>query len=537
MTDIDRFKRLGLSEKVLDAICKKGFEEPTPIQVLTIPVMLRDDTNIIVQAQTGTGKTAAFGLPLIEMINPKEKTVQALIVTPTRELAIQVSEEINSLRGFSTIQVIPVYGGQSIDQQLRRLKRGVHIVVGTPGRIIDHINRKTLNLSNIEYLILDEADEMLNMGFIEDMEEIMKHTNPHKRTLLFSATIPPRIKTLAGKYMTGYEFITVEKQKPTVSLTEQIYYEVQASDKFEALCRIIDIEENFYGLVFCRTKNDVDEVFSHLVERGYDAGFIHGDISQAQREKTLDKFKKKKINVLVATDVAARGLDVYNMTHVINYAIPQDPDGYVHRIGRTGRAGKQGTAITFITPSEYQKLIFIQHRAKSDIKKLKIPNVKEIINAKTKKINEQILTLKSEQIDANYYNWAKKLLESNNATELLARLLNYSFDSKLNPSLYNEIQDVPDKKREIEMKGRTRLFVALGKKDKITPEKLVRFIFENTGVKKSAINDVEVYNEFSFITAPFKEAEIILGIFRKKSGKGRSLIVKARKKRDLVHSK
>ncbi|MBE9592262.1 MAG: DEAD/DEAH box helicase, partial [Proteobacteria bacterium] len=220
--------------------------------------------NIIAQAQTGTGKTAAFGLPLIEMINSSERSVQALIITPTRELAIQVSEEISSFKGNSGIQAIPVYGGQSIDQQLRRLKKGVHIVVGTPGRVIDHIKRKTLNLKDIEYLILDEADEMLNMGFIEDMEEIMSHTNPHKRTLLFSATMPSRIKALASKYMGDYEFITVKKQQLTTSLTEQIYYEVKASDKFEALCRIIDIEEDFYGLVFCRTKNDVDSTVSHL---------------------------------------------------------------------------------------------------------------------------------------------------------------------------------------------------------------------------------------------------------------------------------
>jgi len=531
MTDIERFKQLGLSEEVIEAISKKGFEEPTPIQTLTIPVMLRDETNIIVQAQTGTGKTAAFGLPLIEMIDPKQRSVQAMIVTPTRELAIQVSEEISSLKGNTGIQVIPVYGGQSIDQQLRRLKKGVHIVVGTPGRVIDHLNRKTLNLRDIEYLILDEADEMLNMGFIEDVEEIMKHTNPHKRTLLFSATIPAKIKTLARKYMAGYEFITVEKQKPTVSLTEQIYYEVRSSDKFEALCRIVDIEEDFYGLVFCRTKNDVGEVTNHLIERGYDADVIHGDISQSQREKTLGRFKKKKINILVATDVAARGLDVNDMTHVINYSLPHDPESYVHRIGRTGRAGKEGTAITFITPSEYHKLMFIQRKAKTDIKKLKVPNVKDIIRAKTRKINEDIAAMNSEEVDANYYNWAKRLLENNNTTELLAKILNYSFDDKLNPGLYNEIKELSGRNKKIELEGKSRLFVAMGKKDKITPAKLVKYVFENTGVNKSDIDQVEVYNEFSFITVPFKEAKTILGIFQKKSGKGRSLVVKARAKK------
>jgi len=532
MKDKIKFEHLGLSQRVLDAIHEKGFEEPSSIQALTIPVMLRNDTDIIAQAQTGTGKTAAFGLPLIEMINSHNRSVQALIITPTRELAIQVSEEIRSLKGNSGIQVIPIYGGQSIDQQLRRLKRGVHIVVGTPGRVIDHLKRKTLNLRDIEHLILDEADEMLNMGFIEDMEEIMKHTNPEKRTLLFSATIPPRIKALASKYMADYKFITVKKQPITVSLTEQIYYEVKASDKFEALCRIIDIEEDFYGLVFCRTKNDVDSVVGHLIDRGYDADAIHGDISQAQREKTLGKFRRKQINVLVATDVAARGIDVVNMTHVINYALPHDPEAYVHRIGRTGRAGKAGTAITFITPSEYNKLMFIKRKAKTDIKKLKVPNVKDIIKAKKNKINEDITAINSEEIGDTYYNWAKKLLNDNNPTQIVAKLLNYSFDDKLNPGMYNEIKDLSGRNRKIEMEGRTRLFVALGRKDKISPSKLVKFIFENTGVRNSVIDQVEVYSDFSFITVPFNEAETILGVFQKKSGKKKSLVVKAKKKKN-----
>jgi Superfamily II DNA and RNA helicases len=288
------FSDLGLSAKVLEAINKKGFEEPTAIQIITIPIMLRDDTNIIAQAQTGTGKTAAFGLPLIEMINQDSNTVQALILTPTRELAIQVAEEINSLKGDKDLIIVPIYGGQSIDQQLRRLKKGVHIVVGTPGRIIDHLNRKTLKIGEIEHLILDEADEMLNMGFIDDMEEIMKHTNPNKRTLLFSATIPRRIKDLAHKYMEGYEFLTVKNEQLVNALTEQIYFEVKASDKFETLCRIIDIEDGFYGLIFCRTKSDVNSLAAHLNDRGYDAEAIHGDITQAQREKTLGKIQEAK---------------------------------------------------------------------------------------------------------------------------------------------------------------------------------------------------------------------------------------------------
>ena len=513
------FNDLGLSAKALDAINKKGFEEPTEIQAMTIPVMLRDDTNIIAQAQTGTGKTAAFGLPLIEMVNTDSRTVQALILAPTRELAIQISEEISSLKGDKNIKVVPIYGGQSIDQQLRRLKKGVHIVVGTPGRVIDHLNRKTLKLGEIEHLILDEADEMLNMGFIEDMEEIMKHTNPAKRTLLFAATMPGRIKDLAHKYMDGYELLTAKKEQLTTNLTEQIYFEVKASDKFEALCRIIDIEDDFYGLVFCRTKSDVDSVVTHLVDRGYDAEAIHGDISQAQRERTLGNFKKQRVNILVATDVAARGIDIINLTHVINYSLPQDPDSYVNRIGRTGRAGNEGTAITFITPSEYKRLMFIQRIAKTDIKKSKVPKVKDVIKAKKKKIYDDLTTILEDEIDTKYYDWAKKLLGDNNPTEILAAILNYCFEEELNPDAYGEIKEVGVKGKQLDQQGKTRLFVALGKKDEINAKKLVKLIMSRVSVEPKYIRDIQVMDKFSFITVPFEKAEKIVVSFKEKGQK------------------
>jgi ATP-dependent RNA helicase DeaD len=524
------FNDLGLSAAALDTINKKGFEEPTTIQAITIPVMLRDDTNIIAQAQTGTGKTAAFGLPLIEMVNTKSQAVQALILVPTRELAIQVSEEISSLKGDKDIKVAPIYGGQSIDQQLRRLKKGVHIVVGTPGRVIDHLNRKTLKLGGIEHLILDEADEMMNMGFIEDMEEIMKHTNPAKRTLLFSATIPGRIKDLAHKYMDGYELLTAKEEQLITNLTEQIYFEVKASDKFEALCRIIDIEDDFYGLIFCRTKSDADSVATHLVDRGYDAEAIHGDISQAQRERTLGNFKKQRVNILVATDVAARGIDVINLTHVINYSLPQGPDSYVHRIGRTGRAGKEGTAITFITPSEYKQLMFIQRIAKTDIKKSKVPKVKDIIKAKKKKIYNDLAAILEDEIDTKYYNWAQKLLGDNNPTEILAAMLNYCFEEELNPDAYGEIEEVGAKGKQLDQQGKARLFVALGKEDRINARKLVELIMSRVSVNPKQIRDIQVMDKFSFITVPFEKAEKIVISFNERGQK--PLITHARKKTD-----
>ncbi len=514
-----RFEDLGLSKNALTAIHQKGFEEPTEIQAMTIPIMLKDDKNIIAQAQTGTGKTAAFGLPLIEMINPEFQTVQALVLVPTRELAIQVAEEINSLKGDKDIRTISIYGGQSIDQQLRRLKKGVHIVVGTPGRVIDHLKRKTLKLKEIEHLVLDEADEMLNMGFIEDMEEIFKHTNSNKRTLLFSATMPEKIKELAHGYMDGYELLTAKKEQLTSNLTEQIYFEVKSADKFEALCRIIDIEGSFYGLIFCRTKRNVSSLVSQLMDRGYDAEAIHGEISQSQREQTLENFKKHRIEILVATDVAARGIDVNNISHVINYSLPHDAEAYVHRVGRTGRAGNVGMAITFITPSEYKKLMYIQKASGTDIKKSALPKVKDIIKARKRKIYHDLAAILKEEIDPIYLNWAKKLQEENNPTEILAAVLNYCFEDDLNPDVYGEIREVGAKGKQLDKQGKARLFVGLGKRDKMTPAKLVKMILDRVQVKSKNISEIQVMDKFSFITVPFAKAEQIVASFQKKGCK------------------
>lgn len=530
MSDQLSFSELGLSSSTLKAIQQKGFEEPTDIQAMTIPAMLADDSHLIAQAQTGTGKTAAFGLPLIDLVNPGKKHVQALILVPTRELANQVSEEINSLHGKKKITIVPIYGGQSIDQQFRRLKKGAHIVVGTPGRIIDHLNRGTLSLDQVKYLILDEADEMLNMGFLEDVEQIMEHTDEDKKTLLFSATMPDRIKQLARKYMEDYKLLRVKKKQLTTALTRQIYFEVKASDKFEALCRIIDMESDFYSLIFCRTKIDTDDLTSRLQDRGYDAEPLHGDISQSQRERTLAKFKQQRVNILVATDVAARGIDVNNLTHVINYALPQDPESYVHRIGRTGRAGKEGTAITFITPSEYHRLMAIQRFAKTDIQKSRIPQVQEILNSKKDTVSRDILgMLEANEIDNSYFGWAKQLLEKRSPTELVAAVLNYCFEDDFDPDIYGEIREPSKRGRQVDRQGKARLFVALGKKDDITANKLIDLVTGKASLPRKAIKDVQVMDKFSFINVPFEDAEKIIHRFKVK-GK-RSLITLAKTKK------
>ncbi|MDD5584887.1 MAG: DEAD/DEAH box helicase [Candidatus Omnitrophica bacterium] len=527
MEKLAKFKALGLSDNVLVALARKGFEEPTQIQEKIIPILLlKEDIDIVGQAQTGTGKTAAFGLPLIEKLREAAKVVQAIILVPTRELALQVSEEINSLKGSKRLQILAIYGGQSIEQQLRRLKEGVDIVVGTPGRVIDHINRRTLKLKNVTHVVLDEADEMLNMGFIEDVEEILKHTPQEKRMLLFGATMPERILSLATRYMKQYEVVAIKKEQLTTDLTDQIYFEVNSSDKFEALCRIIDVEKVFYGLVFCRTKVDVDDIAHRLMDRGYEAEALHGDLSQNQRERILEKFKKKRINILVATDVAARGIDIYHLTHVINYALPQDPESYVHRIGRTGRAGQEGTAVTFVTPEEYRRLTFIKRVAKTDIRKERLPKVADVINIKKERIKDDILKLVQSGDYEDYLKLAQEMLGTNEAEKVLAAILKHSFQDELDERSYNEIRDV-----SVNRKGTARLFVALGRLDNMTPQKLVSFIKQKAKVEDRKIHDVRIFDAFSFITVPFEEAEVILRVFKKEQGGKRPMVERAREKR------
>ena len=522
LMNLEKFKELGLSEPILKELQKKGFEEPTEIQSKIIPILLKENIDIVGQAQTGTGKTAAFGIPIIEQLEKSSKYTQALILTPTRELAIQVSEEINSFKGKKKLQILPVYGGQSITDQIRRLQNGVDIIVGTPGRILDHIRRKSINLNEVKYVVLDEADEMLNMGFIEEVETILKEITPERRTLLFSATMPDSIMRIAKKHMKEFRLISTKSIQLTADLTDQIYFEVNDSDRFEALCRIIDMEADFYGLIFCRTKVAVDELVNRLIDRGYDAEAIYGDLSQQQRERTLEKFKKKRSNILVATDVAARGIDVMNLSHVINFSLPQEPEAYVHRIGRTGRAGKKGIAITFISPSEYRKLMFIQKIAKTTIRKEKIPRVADIVNIKKSRIQSEIERIIDEKSHTEYLKAAKNILKDNNPEEILAAIIKYSFDREFDETRYREIGDV-----SVDRKGTTRLFVSLGKKDGMMPRKLVKMINNETNIPAGRINDVKILDSFSFLTVSFEDAEVILKSFNSGKGKKQAIVQKA----------
>ncbi len=388
------FEDLGLDEQTLKAVEKKGFTQPSPIQILAIPRLLEGDANLIAKARTGTGKTAAFGLPLVQKIREDKGHPQALILAPTRELAMQVCREIESFSTDNFPRLTAVYGGASMGIQLKDLRRGVEIVVGTPGRVKDHLERGTLRLENISYFILDEADEMLDMGFIDDIESIFEQANPQSRILLFSATMPPEILKIAGKFMGDYEILEEETKPEEPLLTEQHYWIVKEYEKIEALVRLIDISPDFYGLVFTMTKNDADMVAKQLDERGYDAVALHGDIAQSQREKILDRFRRRKTRILVATDVAARGIDIEGLTHVVNYALPYDGPTYVHRIGRTGRAGAKGLAYTLVRPEERRKLEYIKHFAKKGTKgeliEDQVPSVDEVIAVKKERVFEDL---------------------------------------------------------------------------------------------------------------------------------------------------
>lgn len=527
---MNSFERLGLCDQTLEALALKGFEEPTEIQTLTIPLILEGKRDIIAQAQTGTGKTAAFGLPLLEKVTSRTKSPQVLILAPTRELVIQICEEINSFKGKNSAVIVPIYGGQSIELQLNRLRKGVTFVVGTPGRILDHISRKTLDLSKINYVVLDEGDEMLNMGFIDDIEMILEKTPANKKVFLFSATMPERIKRLANRYMSDSVHVRT-KTELTTSLTDQIYFEVARQDKFEALCRIIDIESSFYGIVFCRTKTEANELSSRLQDRGYAAEGLHGDISQSQREAVLRKFRRKSVTVLVATDVAARGIDISNLTHVINYALPQNPESYVHRIGRTGRAGNQGTAVTFITPDEFSKLGFIKRAVNVSIERRDIPEVSQIISVKQKRISDEIGRIVQDGQSGVLREWAEELLEANDPVEIVSAILSASFGKILDTSNYRKLTPVMKKRGKtlVEEGGKTRLFIAKGKDDNISKKGLVDFIVKKAGTPPNLIEKIVIHDRYSFVTVPFAEAEQILAKF-KKAGK-RSIVVKAKKRK------
>lgn len=427
------FHEMGISEPIQRAITDMGFEEASPIQEKAIPIALTGK-DIIGQAQTGTGKTAAFAIPILEKVDTSKKYVQAIAIAPTRELAIQVSEEINRLAKYMGISSLPIYGGQSIDRQIKALKKGPHIITGTPGRLLDHIKRKTLKLDRISVVVLDEADEMLDMGFVEDIERILKETPEEKQTLLFSATMPKPIQNLAERFMKDPELVKMKAKEVTAPTVKQIYYEVNERDKFEVLCRLLDVDNPELAVIFGRTKRRVDELSDALNRRGYLADGLHGDLNQRQRDVVMNKFREGNIDILVATDVAARGIDVSGVTHVYNFDIPQDPESYVHRIGRTGRAGKTGLAITLATPREKGQIHSIEKASKGKIQRKSIPTVAEARESIQRAASEKMIQL----VEENQYKQFKQA-----ASELLDQYDSIALVSIALKLLSKEQRDVP----------------------------------------------------------------------------------------------
>ena len=511
-----KFKDLGLSENVLKALEDYGYKEPTPIQIQTIPYIM-EGQDVIGQSQTGTGKTASFGLPLIEKIDTSLNKVQAIILCPTRELAVQVTGELRKFTKYKEgVKVLAVYGGESIERQIKGLKQGVKIVVGTPGRVMDHMRRKTLKLNNVRMCVLDEADEMLNMGFEEDIETILKEVPEMRQTVLFSATMNKRILGITKKYLNKPKNIKIKAKELTVDRIEQISLEVKQAIKDDTVMRLIDLNNPTKAVVFCNTKRKVDDLIEKLKSNGYKAESLHGDIKQAQRDRIMKRFKTGEFQILVATDGVARGIDVDELELVINYDIPQE-EYYVHRIGRTGRNGKIGKAYTFVVGKEKSKIYSIQKYANTKILSGKIPTIEQIKKVKNQKmiddIQEIIDTNKNEESEIND-EILEKLLQKNDIKIVAKALLSLITNKKENKELQNF-----DFKPGEEIK----LFLNVGKKDKIMVKDIVGSISANTAVSGSDLGKINILDKFSFIEVPGEYVNEILISMKNKQIKGRDV--------------
>ncbi len=503
-----RFDELSLSKEILKAVSDMGFEEATPIQALAIPALLAGQ-DIIGQAQTGTGKTAAFGIPLLEKIDSRSKKVQALVLCPTRELAIQVAEEITSLAARKKgVFVLPVYGGQPMDRQLRALSRGVQIVVGTPGRVQDHMQRGTLNLGTVHFAVLDEADEMMDMGFREDMEAILSQADEDCQKAMFSATMPPAIQELAERFLHDPKTLKITQKRLTVPTIEQVWFEVRQHQKLDALCRVLDTWNPSRAIVFCSTKHGTDELVSHLQGRGYQADALHGNLSQTQRDRVMGRFRSGNLEILVATDVAARGLDVDDVDAVINYDIPNGAETYVHRIGRTGRAGKSGRSFTFVTPRENYALRDIIRRTKTQIAQAQLPTRFDVANIKINQLLEEVRDVLEKNDLARCHALVEKFLEDDvTSVDMAAALLKMLMQRELGDL---EQEEAPREKQHGSGGPVARLFLNLGYKAKIGPRDIVGAITGETGLPGRVVGSIEIRDRFSFVDVPAEHAETII---------------------------
>ncbi|MGA1978659.1 MAG: DEAD/DEAH box helicase [Bacteroidales bacterium] len=508
-----KFEELGFTPGILKAIHELGFEQPMPVQDKVIPHILGDERDIIALAQTGTGKTAAFGLPLVQATDSATNITQALILCPTRELCIQITGDLADYAKYTgNLKILSVYGGASIDNQIRGLKKGVHIIVATPGRLIDLIGRGVVKLATVSTVILDEADEMLNMGFLDSINEILDEVPAGRRTLLFSATMSTEIAAIAKKYMSNPLEITIGTKNSSAENISHAYYIVHAKDKYKVLKRIADSEPDIYAIVFCRTRRDTQEVASKLINDGYDADALHGDLSQAQRDNVMQKFRSRNISLLVATDVAARGLDVDDLTHVINFSLPDDPEVYTHRCGRTGRAGKNGISISLVHLKEKNNLHQIKRLLRKSFKAIPVPTGSEICGKQLFNWLSKLETVSTDHKEIEkFLPEIKSKLAGLDRDELIERVVSLEFDRFLDDYRYGEdlIDPVQEKetssrkpgKRESFRQARvkyTRLFINLGKSDGFYPEQLIELVNSNTRGSKIPIGKIDLLKGFSF---------------------------------------
>jgi ATP-dependent RNA helicase DeaD len=512
------FEEMCLDTRIMRAIAEMGFEQPSPIQAQSIPIAV-EGKDMIGQARTGTGKTASFGIPMLQRINPKDKNLQAIVLCPTRELAIQSANEIRKLAKFlHGIKVLPIYGGQEISKQIRSLKGGVQIVIGTPGRVMDHLRRHTLKPQTVDIVVLDEADEMLNMGFREDIETILGQLPEERQTMLFSATMPKPILEIAKRYLHEPEIVKVIQKELTVPKIEQYYYEVNPRKKNDVLSRLLDMYDPSLSLVFCNTKRKVDELVADLKGRGYFAEGLHGDMKQSQRDRVMNGFRNGRTDILVATDVAARGIDVDDVEAVFNYDVPQDDEYYVHRIGRTGRAGREGRAFTLVVGKEIYKLKDIQRYCKTKIRRQPISSVNDVAAIKVEKLLEQageliatdglgrMMDLLEEYLDGSDYS----------ATEMAAALLAMQLGETSTQTLPKE--EFGDTGAE---PGMVRMFMNIGKKDRVRIGDILGAVAGESGMEGALVGTIDMYDNFSFVEVPQEYAAAVLEAMNHSKIKGR----------------
>lgn len=537
------FEETGINPQIIKAVSELGFENPTPVQQLTIPYLLGKKKDLVAVAQTGTGKTAAFSLPILNQIDLETGKTQALILSPTRELCVQISNDIkNYSKYLKNIRIATVYGGASADKQIAELNKGCQIVVGTPGRILDLKKRKKLKINNISYLVLDEADEMLDMGFKDDLDAILESTPEEKQTLLFSATMPPEISKIAKKYMHDADEISVGERNIGAENVNHQYYLSKARDRFKVLKRILDSHPNIYGIVFCRTRRDTKEVADKLIENGYNAEALHGDLSQAQRDYVMSRFRSRHLQILVATDVAARGLDVNDLTHVINYNVPEDPKTYIHRSGRTGRAGKTGTSVSLIHSKELFRLRDVEKKLGKKIIRKSIPSGQEICERQLFNLIDKIEKIKVDEAQIEpFMDIIYKKLSWLTREELIKHFVSAEFNRFL--SYYKDAPDLnisenvndsegkrKDRKNRSD-KGFSRFFINIGSKKKLSPAKLIGLINDQTQMRDINIGKIDILDSFSFFEVETKYEDSILEAFKGCKYKGMNVLAELSKEK------